>query len=125
MAINFPITGASGIAIQDGYEIQPTNPVIRTEVEGGPSRQRRRFTQAPTTYSITWIFTQSEFAEFETWHKNELYDGVGWFNVALANGQGVTMQEARFIEMWVATPRGAYQYSVTSKVETRTRPLNS
>jgi len=125
MAIAFPITGESAIAIQDGYGIEPSNPIIRTEMEGGPAKQRRRFSQATTAYPIAWIFTQSEFADFETWHKDDIHDGADWFQLMLANGQGVTEQTARFVEPWIATPRGAYQYSVTSKVETRTRPLNT
>ena len=114
------------IAVQDGYTLEPVNPVIRTEMEGGPQRQRRRFTQASTFYNIKWIFTLDEFATFEKWHKEDIYDGASWFNnLELLNGQGVTNQTARFIEMWKASPRSGKGMIVSAKIETRTRPLNA
>lgn len=121
MAI-FPAT--LPVALQDGYTLSPENPVVRTEMEGGPARQRRRFTQAATKYSVTWSFSLDEMAIFETWHKNDIYDGVAWFTIDLLNGQGVTTQTARFTEMWKASAKGHGEFIVTGTLETSTRPLN-
>jgi len=48
-----------------GYNIQPGDTILRTEMEAGLARQRRRFTNAPTKVSVRWIMRRDQYAIFE------------------------------------------------------------
>ena len=48
----------------EGYGIQPGDAILRTEMEAGPARQRRRFTQVPSRVSVRWIMRRDQFALF-------------------------------------------------------------
>ena len=109
-----------------GYALNPVDPVVRTNMESGPARTRRRFTQAPTFIPVSFQFTESQFAIFEKFHAADLYDGAAWFdNIPLVNGQGVTNYTARFKGSWKAQPRGNKYWLVTATLEVKTRPLNA
>lgn len=108
-----------------GYGLNPVDPVIRTKMEGGPGRNRRRFTQAPTDIPVSFKFTETQMAIFETFHKNELFDGAAWFDgMPLINGQGVTLSTARFKTMWKGSSLGNKFWQVSATLEVKTRPLN-
>ena len=46
MTINFPKT--LPYPTVQGYAIKPGEAIVRTEMEAGPARQRRRYTQTPS-----------------------------------------------------------------------------
>lgn len=109
-----------------GYALNPVDPVIRTDMEAGPTKNRRRFTQAPTDVPVTFKFTEAEFAIFEKFHSVDIFDGVSWFdNIPLINGQGISNYTARFKTMWQATALGNKNWSVMATLEIKTRPLNA
>lgn len=39
----------------EGYSIQPSDTILRTEMEASPARKRRRFTQVPSRMAVRWI----------------------------------------------------------------------
>jgi hypothetical protein len=108
------------------YSIKFGKAVIRTEVESGPARQRRRYTQVPSIISVRFDMTIEQFGIFEKFWEEELLDGERWFQIPLVNGVGETTYEARFVAddtpeaMAVAMGRG---WVVKSKLEVDTRPL--
>lgn len=108
------------------YSLKPVNPVARTNMEGGPARQRRIYSQAPTDIYVTWEFTDSELAIFEKFHKNDIFDGASWFDgITLANGQGLTSYTARFKNMWDSSYIGFDKWAVSAVLEVNERPLNA
>ena len=109
-----------------GYALNPVDPVIRAKMEGGPTKNRRRFTQTSTDIPVTWKFTETEFAIFEKFHASELFDGVSWFdNIPLVNGQGVSNYTARFKTIWKATAQGQKHWTVVATLEVKQRPLDA
>ena len=62
MTINFPKT--LPYPTVQGYAIKPGEAIVRTEMEAGPARQRRRYTQTPsrsrTGTSKAAIYANSE-----------------------------------------------------------------
>ena len=50
MTINFPKT--LPYPTVQGYAIKPGEAIVRTEMEAGPARQRRRYTQTPSRVQI-------------------------------------------------------------------------
>ena len=108
-----------------GYALEPESSVARTDMDVGPARHRRRYTAAPTMTPCAVILSNAQFAIFEAWHRHELQDGSSWFTAPVRNGQGVTLQECRFVEPWKASPASANLFSVTMKWEVRDRPVMS
>ncbi|OAN64793.1 hypothetical protein [Magnetospirillum moscoviense] len=114
----------------DGYGIEPQDGVLRTEMEAGPARQRRRHTQTPSRIPVRWRFTQWQFGIFEAWYKWKGLEGATWFAMDLLGGLGVVTHEARFVgagsSPYKATPRRGGQgaiWIVTTTLEIRERPV--
>lgn len=108
-----------------GYALAPETSFVRTDMDAGPARHRRRFTAAPTSIQLSFLMTQAQFAIFEAWYSLRISDGADWFDAPMDNGQGVTTQECRFVEAWQSRPVGGKNYEVSCRWETRGRPIMS
>lgn len=97
----FPATLPNVIMSDYGYT--PGNNLIRTEMETGPAKVRRRFVSVPTKVNGTWKFTRDELKVFESFFHNQLFDGAAWFKIKLVNGTGETECTARFEAPYEAT----------------------
>lgn len=82
----------------DGYGITPVTAFVRTDMDSGRARQRRRFTRAPSSISAMWMFSQEQYALFEAFLAYEIGLGAGWFQIRLMNGMGITPMQARFMD---------------------------
>lgn len=110
----------------EGFSLEPLDPVIRTDMEAGPQRRRRRYTSAPTGIGATWVLTRLQFSVFEAWHRHTLLDGSVSFSCPLANGQGVTTwADVQFAEMWKAQRLAPNAWRVTARLECPNRPVMS
>ena len=49
----------------EGYGIQPGEAILRTGMEAGPARQRRRFTNVPSRITVRWVMRAEQFLLFE------------------------------------------------------------
>lgn len=58
------------------YNEQAVENVLRTEMDAGPVKSRRRFTAVPTNieFTLPWL-SRSEYAALQAWFKNDLLDG--------------------------------------------------
>jgi hypothetical protein len=55
----------------------PVGAAIRTKMEHGPAKQRRRFTAAPQPVSLTFApITEAVLGEFEAFYRDDLSFGV-------------------------------------------------
>ena len=106
-----------------GYEINPEDPTIRTQMDAGPDRVRRRFTAIPSRIPVRWRFTCGELALFEAWHKHTALDGAAWFNVSLANGLGIQSMEARFTKPPKKPLLSGLNWEVQAELEVRSPPV--
>ena len=86
----------------DGYGVHPGEAILRTEMEAGPARQRRRFTQVPSRISARWLFRREQFALFEAWYRWHAKEGGEWFEIELMGGLGLVDHEARFTRQFEA-----------------------
>lgn len=101
-----------------GYSLTPQQNVIRTDMEAGAARQRRRFTRETTTATVTWLFTIQEMSVFEYWWENLAQHGAAWFTMSIISGKGVQTVNCRFTEPWKATARpGLFDVSATLEIE--------
>ncbi len=82
------------LPLRQGYVLEPKPNVIRTEVEVGPDRARRRSTQAPTEVTVVWEFTQWELMLFQGFFKHKAMEGAAWFGIPLLTTLGIATCEA-------------------------------
>ncbi len=120
MSITWPKT--LPLPTVEGYGVHPGEAILRTEMEAGPARQRRRFTQVPSRISARWLFRREQFALFEAWYRWHAKEGGEWFVIDLLGGVGLTIHEARFTRQFQARMLKTVLWEVTSELEIRERP---
>ena len=106
----------------EGYSIKPSEAIVRTEMEAGPARQRRRYTQTPSKVSVRWVMNKEQFALFEAWYKYHAKEGAEWFTITLLGGLGLIDQEARFTQQFTAKLLNGFLWEISSELEIRDRP---
>lgn len=111
--------------LSDGYGLQPDAAFIRTDMDSGPARQRRRFSaQPPTRVPAAWLMSEYQLAVFEGWYESTIAAGADWFTVPSRNGLALQQLEARFATPWQAAFR-VPSWQVSATLELRTRPVLS
>lgn len=64
----------------EGFDEQPQPNVIRTGVDAGRARQRKRYTSAGAVFNCSFIFDTAQRATFDAFFKNTLGNGASEFN---------------------------------------------
>ena len=111
-SIIYPATLPEVIA--PGYEAQEQDGVIRSEMDAGPVKQRRRYTATSEYITCQTVCDEAELAGFRTFFKTTTAGGALRFSMAHP-GTGVT-REFRFRE----PPRTTYTdglYTVSMSLE--------
>lgn len=89
------------LPLREGYGLTPVSPLMRTDMQSGRAKQRRRYQSTPTQAPINWIFTQpGQALLFEQWYQYVLMDGVLWFNMKLRTPEGVKFYKCRFMDIY-------------------------
>jgi len=111
--INWPELLPSGL-LEEGFSKQPQDNVIRTSMDAGPKKARRRYTARTVKYSGKQVFDTAELAVFEQFYHNVIADGVLRFNFS----DPVTLEiaEFRFTEKYTVSGKEG-QYEVTMQLE--------
>jgi len=92
--------------------------VARTGIKSGLPRQRNRFKNQVSQYSVSWLFTDAEFYTFETFHRVNLTNGNQWFEIDLPATQGFQTVLARFVGgAYKCSNKGVLNWSVSAKLE--------
>lgn len=92
------------LPIRPGYGGESGNPMIRTDFDSGPARQRKRFTDVPDKLNLTFKFKAAEMAIFKNFWKLDINAGTDWFLMTLDLGFGLSVYEVRCTS-------GQYQFS--------------
>lgn len=108
--------------LQDPFKIRPGEAISRTDVEAGPARQRREFTQVPSRINCRWRMTGYQLAVFEGWYKHKADEGGEWFIIPLLCGLGLLDHEARFVRQYDSPKRAGGGWYVDAEIEVRKRP---
>jgi len=107
----------------DGYQVKPVDQMVRTDMDSGAARQRRRTTARNDKVTLSWLFTDAQAAAFRTWFYDATTGAAGgsnWFTVTLALALGgQTSVEARFTGPCQINHIGGLQWHVTGEVEVR------
>jgi hypothetical protein len=89
--ITWPELLPSGL-LEEGFTKQPQSNVIRTTMDAGPKKARRRYTARSVNFSGRQVFDKTELAVFEQFYHVVLADGVRRFNFT----DPITLETAEF-----------------------------
>lgn len=59
---------------QDGPSIEPASNALRTQMDAGPAKMRRRYTAVPETVKFNLILSESEWATLDTFVRITIQD---------------------------------------------------
>lgn len=106
-----------------GYAVKPVDQTVRTDMEGGAARQRRRTTARNDKVAVSWVMRDAQAAIFRAWFEDDAAGAAGgaaWFAVALLLGTGgVVSVDARFVAPPMLTLIGAKIWTVSGELEVR------
>ena len=80
-----------------GYSLESGDATVRTDMESGPARVRRRYTAAPDTLQLRWLFSDTQMDTFRDTWDGDWAHGSAWINLPVRDGRtgGVVNHEAR------------------------------
>lgn len=107
----------------EGYRMEPADQTLRTDMEVGTARVRRRSAARKDEVDAVWRFSDAQMAAFRAWFEDAatgIAGGAAWFEVSLPIGDtGVTSCEARFIGAYKAQLKPGLCWAVSGKLEVR------
>ena len=102
-----------------GYAVKPGQSFVRTDMETGAARQRKRSSSAPEEIALNWVFTSAEMAVFRAFFKTDLGEGSIWFTMNLDLGAGSVSCDIRFKAPYDAALKRGMFWEVSGKLEVR------
>lgn len=109
--------------IARGYGFKPVDPSIRTDMDVGAARVRRRTAAVNDRFTFNWLLTDTQMGTFRDWFDNAVTGadgGVAWTALSMPVGRGGTSNiEFRFIGAYTANASGGLIWSVSAEVEVR------
>ncbi len=109
-----------------GYQLSPADQTVRSDMEVGMARVRRRTSARDDQVGISLKLSDAQMAIFRAWFEGTGTDdangGTAWISqlpLALGTG-GLTTPDCRFVGPYTATPiSGTLNWAVTAKLEVR------
>lgn len=105
-----------------GFQLQPKEQSLRTDMEVGAARVRRRSLDRLDEVSLQWTLTDAQMDTLRTWFDDNAggAGGSAWFLMRLRIGTGGIVEvEARFIGTYRASLVSATVWNVTAQLEVR------
>jgi hypothetical protein len=117
----WPSTLPSPLA--NGYSIKPVDQSIRTNMEVGAARVRRRTFSRNDKVPVSWLLTDDQMAIFRAWFENGstgASGGASWFSTSLSMGTGgMSAVTARFVGPFTANRLDRSNWAVSGELEIR------
>jgi hypothetical protein len=85
----------------NGFQSQYQDPVLRTQMDAGPVKQRLRYTAVPKRYTASIVVNETEREVFAAWFAETL--GFGTLRFVMQNPQTLDPEEFRFTGMYGET----------------------
>lgn len=120
MAIVYP--AGLPLGLKGTRSVQLVDPTMRSQLTSGRSRVRRKASFVPETYKFSWIFTDLEAQAFIAWYRDQLIDGVQWFDMPIDTPMGLMSYPARFFGVYSGpNPISNTLWSISADIELRER----
>lgn len=87
----------AGLPLAD-FSRQPQTPFIRTPMDSGLARHRRRFRVYPIVMPVQFLLSQALYAIYASFGENELGGWAGYFMLNIRDKDGVRLAKVRFTE---------------------------
>jgi len=101
-----------------GMGVDPTDKTVRTDMEAGAARVRRRSKARNDSINATWEFTDAQMDTFRTWFAGDCNDGSEWFQLTMPDGfGGQNLLDVRFIGTFKSTIDGPDLWRVSASLE--------
>jgi len=106
------------------YTVSPQDETVRTPMETGSERTRRRTFARNDRVALVWQMTDGQYTAFRDWFDAPssagINGGASWFTISLAIGSnGYRTVNARFVGPFQAASFGILNWSVTATLELR------
>ena len=104
------------------YSLDPVDQTIRTDMESGAARTRRRTSARNDKVTANWLLTDAQLNIFRDWFEDTdgAAGGAAWFTVNLLIGNtGFTSVEARFVGPFKCTYAPVMHWNVSAELEVR------
>ena len=95
--VTWPLAALPAYPLAQGYKLSEAGGVIRTGMDDGLARQRKKYPGMPLTVRCGWLLSADRMAFFRGWLTHRAAHGATWINVTLDVGHGVEQVEARFV----------------------------
>ena len=93
--------------------------VLRTVMESGRTRARRRTTKDIELVNARWTLTDLSYEAFKGFVYHQLESGSKWFNITLLLGGGETEVEARFVSDYSSSYQDHLAWVIDAQLELR------
>lgn len=87
-----------------GWSEDRQDNVIRSQMDAGPAKTRRRFTAVPKYQTCRWVFNSEQLRIFEEWWETEIYSGAISFH--WMSPVSDKLVQARFRKPYTFKPMG-------------------
>lgn len=110
-----------------GYALNKKTNLLRTKMDSGQERVRRRFVNTPTIMPSTWMFNAQDAVTFEGFVEHALLGGVVWFELQIKTPLGIEYKQVRFITSPLedCSPLSIEQWQYKASIEMKDRPAIS
>lgn len=109
---------------RQGYGFQMTDPTVRTRMESGFERQRRKFLSVPSRIPVAWILSDAQAQLFMAWWEEVLVSGTLKFECPLQTPLGHQAYPAVFVGAY-SGPHidGANHWRITAELRLDRQPV--
>ena len=113
------------VPLREGYGLRHVSPLMRTKMQSGRERQRRRFTSVPSMVPVAFLLTEHQAQLFEAWYRVGITDGADWFKCPLKTSLDesgiVSWYEVRFTDVYKGPELVGLDWRITAELEIRER----
>jgi len=104
----------------NGYKINPIDQTIRTDMEVGASRSRRRTAVRQDKVALSWLLTDAQLTTFRTWFDDstKAAGGAAWFTINIPVGAtGLTNKTVKFVGAPTEEYQDGFYWKVSATIE--------
>lgn len=102
------------------FNYAPVDQTVRTEMDVGTARVRRRTKARNDIFTTSWLMTDSQVSTFRNWFDDDIDGGVQWFTTSLPIGSTTyTSVSARFKGPFTFDHVGGTYWKINGTLEIR------
>lgn len=125
--MSLPYPSSLPAPLIDGYSLTAGADTLRTDMESGAARVRRRSFSTPDRVQLGWVFDAQQFAIFRAWWDGEIGGGGSWFTMIVDDGVlgYATPRDVRFTKQFEAVKKSSGLWQIRVESEIRRQRLSS